>query len=205
MPAEPTTPGRLVRFELVPAFNLWGAAIALSLFCTWYSDFEWIWCLGHSGAYPSKFTPWLAIPAEEYYRWNLFLLPPSMFAGWLLASAVVQIASRPLGGTGRFEDTVAALGFACSAAHWALLPHDVLVGILGGLHVIDGRGHEHAMNQPTIARTLLWTFLALYILAFPWFFSRALAGVHRVRGARAMLLGVLGFAVYQLVFVVFNR
>ncbi len=55
--------------------------------------------LGHSGAYPSKFTPWLEIPAEEYYRWNLFLLPPSMFAGWLLASAVVQIASRPLGGT----------------------------------------------------------------------------------------------------------
>ena len=55
---------------------------------------------------------WLAIPAEEYYRWNLYLLPPSMFAGWLLASAVVQLASRPLGGVGRFEDTVAALGFA---------------------------------------------------------------------------------------------
>ena len=161
--------------------------------------------LGQSGAYPSTFTPWLAIPAEEYYRWNLYLLPPSMFAGWLLASAVVQLASRPLGGTGRFEATVAALGFACSAAHWTLLPHDVLVGILGGLHVIDGRAHEHAMNQPTIARTLLWTFMTLYVLAFPWFFSLAIAGVHRVRGARAMLLGVLGFVVYQLVFVVFNR
>jgi hypothetical protein len=35
MPAERTTPVRLVRFELVPAFNfLWGAAIALYLFCT---------------------------------------------------------------------------------------------------------------------------------------------------------------------------
>lgn len=161
--------------------------------------------LGRSGAYPSTFTPWLAIPAEEYYRWNLFLLPPSMFAGWLLASAVVQLASRPLGGTGRFEDTVAVLGFACSAAHWTLLPHDVVVGILGGLHVIDGRAHEYAMNQPTLARTLLWTFMAFYVVAFPWFFSRAVAGVHHLRGGRAVLLGVSGFLVYQLVFVVFNR
>lgn len=161
--------------------------------------------LGRSGAYPSTFTPWLAIPAEEYYRWNLWLVAPSMFAGWLLASAVVQLASRPLGGTGRFEDTVAALGFACSAAHWALLPHDVAVGILGGLGVIDGRAHEHAMNQPTLARTLLWTFMALYAVAFPWFFGRALAGAHGLRGGRAAALGLLGFVVYQLVFVVFNR
>jgi hypothetical protein len=161
--------------------------------------------LGHSGAYPSRFSPWLAIPADEYYRWNLWLLAPSMFAAWLLASAVVQLASRPLGGTGQFEGTLAVLGFACSAAHWTLLPHDVLVGVLGGLHVIDGRAHEHAMNQPTLARALLWTFLALYLIAFPWFFSRALAGAHRLRGARAAVLGVLGFVVYQLVFVVFNR
>ena len=61
------------------------------------------------------------------------------------------------------------------------------------------------MNQPTVARTLLWTFMTLYALAFPWFFSRALAGVHRLRGARAVLLGLMGFVVYQLVFVVFNR
>ena len=33
--SETTTPVRLVRFELVPAFNfLWGGAIALYLFCT---------------------------------------------------------------------------------------------------------------------------------------------------------------------------
>lgn len=161
--------------------------------------------LGRSGAYPSKFSPWLAIPAEEYYRWNLWLLPPSMFAGWLLASAVVQLASRALGGVGRFEDTVAALGFACSAAHWTLLPHDVAVGVLGGLHVIDGRAHEHAMNQPTLARTLLWVFAGAYGIAFPWFFARAIAGAHRLSGGRSLLAGLLGFVVYQLVFVTFNR
>jgi hypothetical protein len=161
--------------------------------------------LGRSGAYPSKFSPWLAIPAEEYYRWNVWLVAPSMFAAWLLASAVVQLASRPLGGTGQFEGTAAALGYACSAAHWTLLPHDLLVGILGGLHVIDGRAHEHAMNQPTLARTLLWTFLALYLVAFPWFFGQAVAGAQDLKGARAAFLGLLGFVVYQLVFVVFNR
>ena len=46
--------------------------------------------LARSGAYPSTFTPWLAIPAEGYYAYNRFLLAPSMFAGWVLASGVVQ-------------------------------------------------------------------------------------------------------------------
>lgn len=50
------------------------------------------------------------------------------------SSAVVQLATRPLGGAGRLEDTVATFGFACAAAHWTLLPRDVLVGIFGGLH-----------------------------------------------------------------------
>lgn len=161
--------------------------------------------LGRSGAYPSTFAPWLAIPAEEYYRYNLFLLPPSILSGWLLASAVVQLLGRLFSAAGSFEDTVSVLGFAISIASWSLLPHDLVVAAMGAAHVIDGRAHEHAMNAPTLARTILWTFMALYAVAFPVLFTKAIGAAHRLRAGPAAFLGFVGFAVYQLVFVVFNR
>lgn len=161
--------------------------------------------LANSGAYPSSFSPWLAIPAEHYYRYNLFLLAPSMLAAWILAAGVVQLLGPVVGARGRFEETLGVLGFAISAGSWTLLPHDLFVATLGALHVIDGRAHEHAMNAPTYARALLWFLMGLYAIAFPVFFTSALRGAHRVTTTAAALLGVVGFVVYQLVFVTFNR
>jgi hypothetical protein len=161
--------------------------------------------LAQSGAYPSKFTPWLAIEAEHYYAANRFLVVPSMFGAWILASGVVQLLGRHFGARGSFENTLGTLGFAISVASWSLLPHDILVGVLGALHVIDGRAHEHAMNAPTIARHLLWFFGAIYVVAFPTYFVKAMRAVHRVGAGAAAILGVSGFVVYQFVFVIFNR
>lgn len=163
------------------------------------------WGLSRSGAYPSAFTPWLALPAETYYRYNLFLFPIGLGAAWLLSAAVVQVLGHLVNATGRFEETLASLGFAVSLSNWTLLPHDVTVAVLGATGVIDGRAHEHAMNEPTLARTLLWTFAAMYVVAFPVYFTAVLAGVHRLRLREAALLGIVGFIVYQLVFVLFNR
>lgn len=161
--------------------------------------------LARSGAYPSALSPWLAIPAETYYRYNVFLFPVGLGSAWLLASAVVQLLGHAVGAAGRFEDTLAALGFAIGIASWTLLPHDVTVAVLGAIGVIDGRAHEHAMNQPTLARDVLWLFLAAYLVAFPVLFTATLAGAHRLSLGRASFLGVIGFVVYQLVFLLFNR
>ena len=161
--------------------------------------------LSRSGAYPSTFTPWLNIPAESYYRYNLWLLPPSIVAGWLLSAAVVQLLGRIVGARGSFEDTASVLGFAISVASWSLLPHDVLVAVLGATHVIDGRAHEHAMNAPTLARDVLWFFMAVYAVAFPVLFTKVLRGAHQLGAGAAAFLGIAGFVVYQLVFVTFNR
>lgn len=161
--------------------------------------------LARGGAYPSAFAPWLAIPAEHYYESNVFLVVPGMLAAWLLAAAVVQLLGHAVGAAGSFESTLAALGLAASVAHWALLPHDLVVSSLGALHVIDAVAHEHAMNAPTLARDLLWSFALLYFVAFPTLFTAVLAGVHQLSGGRAALLGLVGFATYQLVFVLFNR
>jgi hypothetical protein len=161
--------------------------------------------LAESGAYPSAFAPFLALPAETYYRYNRFLLAPSILAAWILAAGVVQIVGRLVSARGSFEDTLSALGFAISIASFSLLPHDLTVALLGAAHIIDGRAHEHAMNAPTLARNLLWFFMLVYLVAYPLYLARALRGAHRVSAGAGWLLGITGFVVYQAVFVIFNR
>lgn len=161
--------------------------------------------LAAGGGAPSSFEPWLAISKEHYYRYNVFLLAPSMFICWILATGVVQLLARPLGGVGSFEDTAAALGVSVWVASWATLGHDLVMSFLSMVHVIDAAEHEVAMNSPTIFRTLIWTAMILYLVAFLVFFTRGIRSTQRLSLPKAALLGVVGFGVYQAMFFVFNR
>jgi hypothetical protein len=44
-----------------------------------------------------------------------------------------------------------------------------------------------------------------YAVWFVFLFSAAVRVAHRLRGSRAWVAGVVGFVVYQRVFVIFNR
>jgi hypothetical protein len=99
------------------------------------------------GGRPSP--PWLAIPIEVYYRYNVFLLAPSVFMGWILASGVVQLLARFFAGTGSFEDTASVFGFGIAIPIWAALLHDLVESFLGAVQVINQREYEIALNSPT--------------------------------------------------------
>lgn len=76
---------------------------------------------------------------------------------------------------------------------------------LGWIGVIDQRAYEDAMNTPTPFRTLIWTLMTGYLIAFFVTFARGVGAAHRLRTAPAAAAGALGVVVYQLVFVIFNR
>ncbi len=154
---------------------------------------------------PSVFTPWLNIDREDYYAINRFLLAPSMFISWFMAASVIQVLSRSGNGKGTFEQTLAVLGLSISVAMWGTLVHDLAMSSLSALRVIDARQHEIAMNSPTIWRTLLWTSITIYLFAFILLFTKAVKAVHRLSYPKALLIGLSGFLVFQLMFVLFNR
>ncbi len=154
---------------------------------------------------PSSFTPWLNIPKDEYYAYNRILVAPSMVICWILAAGVIQILSHLFKGKGTFEGTLAVIGLSIAVAMWATLGHDLVMSFLGAIRVIDAREHEVAMNSPTIWRTLIWTFMILYLVWFLVLFAKASAAAHQLRRLPAIALGVTGFAVFQAVFFVFNR
>jgi hypothetical protein len=161
--------------------------------------------LAHNGGRPTVFTPWLAIPAEHYYRYNLWLNAPSILLAWVAASGFTQLAARALGGRGSFEQTLAVLGFGLSISSWWTGLHDLITTFLGFVGVIDQRAYEDAMSSPTPARTLLWVLMLGYLVWFVMLFCKGVAAAHRLSLPRSLAAGTLGFAVYQTVFVIFNR
>jgi len=154
---------------------------------------------------PSVFTPWLNISKEEYYSVNRFLLAPSMLISWFMAASVVQVLAATMKGKGTFEQTLSTLGLGIAVAMWGTLVHDLAMSFLSALRVIDARQHEIAMNSPTIWRTLLWISITIYLFAFVLLFTKAVRAVHRISYPKAFLVGLSGFLVFQLMFVLFNR
>ncbi len=161
--------------------------------------------LARGGGYPSSFDPWLAIPAADYYRYDIAFAAPCIFAGWILSAGVVHLASRFARGRGSFEDTLAVLGLGLSAASWTTGLHDLALGILGNVGALDLPAHELAMNAPGIARTVLWVALVAYAAAFLVLFTIGLGAAQRIRVAPAMGLAVVALVVYQSVLFLFLR
>jgi hypothetical protein len=161
--------------------------------------------LNLGGGAPSSFTPWLAIPKEVYYHYNLFFLAPSMFLAWILAAGVAQLLSKPFSGKGTFEDTLSVFGFAISIACLPALLHDLTDSFLGAIGVLDLRWYESALNSPTIWRTILLTLYSLYFIMFFVLFPKGTGAAQRIARGPAIFVGVLAFAIYQGFFLLFNR
>jgi len=151
------------------------------------------------------FKPWLDIPQETYYRYNVFFCAPSMYLGWILSAGVVHLLSRLLTSAGNFEQILCVFGFGIGIASWTTGIHDFLTSLLGAIQVIDQGQFEHALNAPTVWRTILWILMLAYLLWFIILFSKGVKSVYAVESWKSLILAIIGFAVYQLFFLIFNR
>ncbi len=158
-----------------------------------------------AGGAPSTFKPWLAIPIEQYFKYDIFIVAPSMFMCWVLASGVVQLLARVFSDKGHFEDTAAVLGFGIGVGTWASLIHDLTDSVLAVLGVINMKEYEAMLNGPTFWRVLLWTLYSIYFVWLVTLFSIGLRRAHGLSRVRSILLGVAALIVYQGVYLVFNR
>jgi hypothetical protein len=161
--------------------------------------------LSRNGGRPTVFRPWLAIPAEVYYQYDVWFVVPSILLAWISAAGFAHLAARALGGAGTFEETLAAVGLGLSISTWWTGLHDLVTTFLGWVGMIDQRAYEDAMSTPTPFRTLIWTLMAGYVVWFLVTFAKGVGAAHRLPAPRAAAAGAVGVVVYQLVFVIFNR
>lgn len=197
-------PGRAMAALLDEPRRLRWGAYSVALIAAVYTLVYFF--LSRNGGRPTVFAPWLAIPAESYYRYNLVLHAPSIVLAWISAGGTAQLTARALGGHGSFEDTLAAQGLGIGVASWATGIHDVVTSFLGYIGSLDQRAYEDAMSTPgTGPHALIWSLMVVYLVAFLVLFIRGSAAAHRLRLARAVPVGLAGSVVYQGVFAIFNR
>jgi hypothetical protein len=159
--------------------------------------------IGHGA--PSSLTPWLNIPKEVYYGYDRFILAPSMFGCWILSAGTAHLLSKLFSGQGSFDDTLSAFGFAIGLPSLFSLLHDLTDSFLSAVGLLNQQWYETALNSPTIWRTILWILYGMMFIFFLVLYPKAVGASQRLKPGPAILVGVLSFAVYQLVFLIFNR
>jgi hypothetical protein len=158
-----------------------------------------------AGGSPSTFKPWLTIPIEEYFKYDIILSLPGYYLSWIVASATVYLLSRLLNGLSKFDNILAVIGFGIGVATWSSLLHDLIDAFLSIIGIIDMREYEKLLNGPTFWRGLLWS---LYTLYFFWFLILFTIGIKKAQGFslfKSILIAVVGLISFQVILLIFIR
>jgi hypothetical protein len=160
--------------------------------------------IAFSGGTPS--TPWLPIPAAEYFRWEALFSAPVTLLCWIVAAGVAHRLSRPFGGTGSFEDTAALLGFAVALGTLISLIPDAVRAGLTSVGALSRVAWEQAVSEAGSPEwVFLWSDMLAYLIALACLYPFAIARAERLHRWPAVLVGVVGAFVYQGMYVVFIR
>jgi hypothetical protein len=153
----------------------------------------------------SKMAAWLAIPLERYFFWEVFFIGAVTFGCWILASGVVYLLSRVVGGKGTFDDTLAALGFAVAIPTTFAFLHDCITGFMTATGIMSAAAWERSISTPGIGMVLFWAYMLIYLLGLLVFFPIATTISQRLNRWHGLWIGLLGVAVYQGVYFIFIR
>jgi hypothetical protein len=86
-----------------------------------------LWAFGADGV---TLPPFLRIPEEQYYFYELIFMIPMYFVTWLLASGIAYVMSMALGGRGPFDAILGGFGLTLAVSTYISLIPDFIQGIL---------------------------------------------------------------------------
>lgn len=159
----------------------------------------------YAGGAPSTFKPWLALPIENYFRYDIFLTFPGYYLSWVGAASTIFLVSRLLKGEGSYENTLVIIAFGLGVASWSSMLHDLTDAFLSVTGIIDMKAYEQLLNTPTFWRNLLWTLYTIYFFWFIALFTLGIKKVHRFGTILSLCLAFLGLTVFQTILLIFIR
>jgi len=155
-----------------------------------------LWALGSDGV---TLPPFLRIPEEQYYFYELIFLVPMFLVTWLLASGLAYVMSMALGGNGPFDAILGGFGVSMAISFYFSLIPDYIQGILWTTGWVPF--HEYLeITSEGILLVMVWTYLLAWFLAHLILYSLTILhtqGLSRIRSALVALVSFLGsFAVW---------
>ena len=150
-----------------------------------------LWALGSDGV---TLPPFLRIPEEQYYFYELIFLIPMFIVTWLLASGIAYVMSKVLGGNGPFDAILGGFGVSMAISYYFSLIPDYIQGILWTTGWVPF--HEYLeITSKGIPLVVVWTYLLAWLLAHLIFYSitiRHTQDLSRLRSALVALVSFLG-------------
>ncbi len=155
-----------------------------------------LWALGSDGV---TLPPFLRIPEEQYYFYELIFLIPMFIVTWLLASGIAYVMSMALGGNDQFDAILGGFGVSMAISFYFSLIPDYIQGILWTTGWVPF--HEYLeITSKGIPLIIVWTYLLTWLLAHLIFYTITIyhtQGLSRIRSALVALVSFLGsFAVW---------
>lgn len=169
-----------------------------------YSIVAYLLSLAHAQPQPE---PFLRIPDSGYFFWGTFFYAPVILGSWLLASGFIYLASRAFRRRPGFDRVVQATAFATGLGTLGTLVPDLLVtSPMRAAGIISEHSWEASMAaQSGVWFVFTWATLILYLALFLVSYPLAVRLATNLSWWRSIVVGGLGFVVFQGVEYVFIR
>lgn len=155
-----------------------------------------LWLIGDAGVIA---PPFLAIPAEQYYVYEVFFFIPVFIATWLLGAGIIYLVAVLLGKAGRFDVLLASLGVGISVcAYFTMIP-DLIQGVLFSTGMVSQAVYLEKTGQG-ILMVIVWAYLLGYLGTNIASFAASARHVMGLPCWKAVLVGLAGFLGYFALF-----
>lgn len=158
-----------------------------------------------AGGSPSTFKPWLALPIEKYFFYDIFLALPGYLLAFIAATSFTYIISKFLKSTVNYDSLLSVIGMSIGVATWSTMAHDLIDSFLGFVRIIDLKEYERLLNQPTFWRYLLLTLFAIYFSWFIVLFTKGIRIATNLSLKKSIFLAIFSTIVFQTVLLIFIR
>ncbi len=149
-----------------------------------------LWAFGADGV---TLPPFLKIPEQHYYFYELIYLIPLFLIMWLLASGIAYLLSKGLGGNGSFDAILGGFGLTMAvSAYFTLIP-DYVQGILWTTGWIPFAEYQELTGKG-ILLVIVWAYMLAYTFAHLILYASTIYHTQNVSWAKAALVSFVSYA-----------
>ena len=160
-----------------------------------------LWFYGAEGL---TLPPFLRIPEEQYYLYELIFLIPLFLCNWLLASGIACLLSKSMDGNGTYDSLLGGFGLSMAVgAYFTLIP-DYVQGNLWTSGWISFTEYQELTSRGPLL-VLVWAYLLAYLLAHLFFYSLTVRRTQGLNTPRSIIVSLIAFLGSFAIWITFVR
>jgi len=160
-----------------------------------------LWALGGATV---TLPPFLKIPEEKYYFYQLIFYIPMFLVSWLLAGGIAYLLSKAFGGIGSFDTILGGFGLAAAVSGYFVLIPDFIQGILWTTGWVPFAEYQEKTSHGFLAIVVL-VYLLAYTVSYLVFYSATIHYSQNLGKLKSVIVALISYFVSAGLFITINR